>query len=241
MRRYAGGEITLGRPVSEYSTNYLTIRNRKDSYVRHVDDGNVVKTNPDGTIDWGYHDEDWKKYNFGTTRSITFQHVTDTRDNIYNPTEGGNVNLTAEVGGFGGDFNFQKASIEDTRYFKVGSNRVLAVRAKYGYGRGHLSEFNQYRVGGQDTLRGYRDDQFRGDRMGLLTLEYRFPLVEKLQGAIFADGGGAWSSTLFPHGGDLHGSIGVGISFNSPIGPVRIDYGRGDQGGRVHFTVGGMF
>ena len=241
MRRYAGGEITLGRPVSEYSTNYLTIRNRKDSYVRHVDDGNVVKKNPDGTIDWGYHDEDWKKYNFGTTRSITFQHVTDTRDNIYNPTEGGNVNLTAEVGGFGGDFNFQKASIEDTRYFKVGSNRVLAVRAKYGYGRGHLSEFNQYRVGGQDTLRGYRDDQFRGDRMGLLTLEYRFPLVEKLQGAIFADGGGAWSSTLFPHGGDLHGSIGVGISFNSPIGPVRIDYGRGDQGGRVHFTVGGMF
>ena len=241
MRRYAGGEITFGRPVSEYSTNYLTLRNRKDTYVRHEDDGNVVWTNPDGSIHWGYHDEAWKKYNFGTTRSITLQHVTDTRDNVYNPTEGGRVSLTAEVAGFGGDFDFQKASIEDTRYFKVSSNRVIAVRGMYGYGHGHLSEFNQYRVGGQDTLRGYRDDQFRGDRMALLSIEYRFPLANKVQGAVFADGGGAWSDRFLPHSNALHASVGVGISFNTPIGPVRIDYGRGDQGGRVHFTVGGAF
>ncbi|SEH24847.1 BamA/OMP85 family outer membrane protein [Selenomonas sp. KH1T6] len=241
MRRYAGGEITFGRPVSEYSTNYLTLRNRKDTYVRHEDDGNVVWTNPDGSIHWGYHDEAWKKYNFGTTRSITFQHVTDTRDNVYNPTEGGKVSLTAEVAGFGGDFDFQKASIEDARYFKVGHNRVIAVRGMLGYGHGHLSEFNQYRVGGQDTLRGYRDDQFRGDRMALLSIEYRFPLVDKVQGAVFADGGGAWSDRFLPHSNELHASVGVGISFNTPIGPVRLDYGRGDQGGRVHFTVGGAF
>lgn len=241
MRRYAGGEITFGRPVSEYSTNYLTLRNRKDTYVRHEDDGNVVWTNPDDSIHWGYHDEAWKEYNFGTTRSITFQHVTDTRDNVYNPTEGGKVSLTAEVAGFGGDFDFQKASIEDTRYFKVSSNRVIAVRGMYGYGHGHLSEFNQYRVGGQDTLRGYRDDQFRGDRMALLSIEYRFPLANKVQGAVFADGGGAWSDRFLPHSNELHASVGVGISFNTPIGPVRLDYGRGDQGGRVHFTVGGAF
>ena len=241
MRKYAGGEITFGRPVSEYSTNYLTLRNRKDTYVRHEDDGNVVWTNSDGSIHWGYHDEAWKKYNFGTTRSITFQHVTDTRDNVYNPTEGGKVSLTAEVAGFGGDFDFQKASIEDTRYFKVSSNRVIAVRGMYGYGHGHLSEFNQYRVGGQDTLRGYRDDQFRGDRMALLSIEYRFPLANKVQGAVFADGGGAWSDRFLPHSNELHASVGVGISFNTPIGPVRLDYGRGDQGGRVHFTVGGAF
>ena len=241
MRRYAGGEITFGRPVSEYSTNYLTLRNRKDTYVRHEDDGNVVWTNPDGSIHWGDHDEAWKEYNFGTTRSITFQHVTDTRDNVYNPTEGGKVSLTAEVAGFGGDFDFQKASIEDTRYFKVSSNRVIAVRGMYGYGHGHLSEFNQYRVGGQDTLRGYRDDQFRGDRMALLSIEYRFPLANKVQGAVFADGGGAWSDRFLPHSNELHASVGIGISFNTPIGPVRLDYGRGDQGGRVHFTVGGSF
>lgn len=241
MRKYSGGEITFGRPVSEYSTNYITLRNRKDRYIRHVDDGNVVWKNKDGSMHWGSHDAAWKKYNFGTTRSITLQHITDTRDNIYNPTEGGRVSLTAEVAGFGGDFDFQKASIEDTRYFKVGHNRVIAVRGAWGYGHGHLSEFNQFRVGGQDTLRGYRDDQFRGDRMGLLSIEYRFPIVDKVQGAIFADGGGAWFDSVFPHTKDLHGSLGVGISFNTPVGPLRLDYGKGDQGGRVHFTVGGMF
>ena len=41
MRKYAGGEVTLGRPVSEYSTNYVTLRNRKDQYIRHIDDGNA--------------------------------------------------------------------------------------------------------------------------------------------------------------------------------------------------------
>ncbi len=241
MRKYSGGEITIGRPVSEYSTNYITLRNRKDSYVRHEDDGNVVWENDDGSMHWGYHDKAWKKYNFGTTRSIIFQHVTDNRDNAYNPTEGGKVSLTAEVAGFGGDFEFQKGSIEDARYFKVGHNRVIAVRGQYGYGHGHLSEFNQFRVGGQDSLRGYRDDQFRGDRMATLSVEYRFPITEKIQGAVFADGGGAWFDSVFPHSSDLHGSLGVGVSFNTPIGPLRLDYGKGDQGGRVHFTVGGMF
>lgn len=241
MRRYSGGEIILGRPVSEYSTNYLTLRNRKDTYVRHEDDGTVVTTNDDGSINWGWHDDAWKKYNFGTTRSITFQHVTDTRDNVQNPMEGGKVSLTAEVAGFGGDFSFQKASIDDTRYFKMGGKNVLVVRGSYGYGHGHLSEFNQYRIGGQDTLRGYRDDQFRGDRMSLLSVEYRFPITDKLQGAVFADGGAAWNTGFFPHKDELHGSVGVGVSFNTPFGPLRLDYGRGKDGGRFHFTVGGMF
>ena len=241
MRKYSGGELTLGRPVSEYSTNYITLKNRKDIYKRHEDDGNVVWKNADGSIHWGEHDQAWKDYNFGTTRSIILQHVTDTRDNVYNPMEGCKISLTGEVAGFGGDFDFQKAYIEDARYFKVGSDRVIAVRGALGYARGHLSEFNQFRVGGQDTLRGYRDDQFRGDRMGILSVEYRFPLANKVQGAVFADGGGAWYDSVLPHGGDLHGSIGVGVSFNTPIGPLRLDYGRGDKGGRVHFTVGGMF
>ncbi|MBQ1876223.1 MAG: BamA/TamA family outer membrane protein, partial [Selenomonas sp.] len=39
----------------------------------------------------------------------------------------------------------------------------------------------------------------------------------------------------------IHGSVGVGLSLNTPVGPLRLDYGRGDQGGRVHFTVGGTF
>lgn len=232
MRKYYGGEITFGRPVSEYSTNYITLKNRVDEYVRHTVDGNLGNRS---TAAWA----GWRNKNFGTTRSVTFEHVTDTRDNIYTPTHGGTVRLSAEVAGFGGDFSFQKMTIEDNRYYAVGHAQVLALRGQYGVGHGDISEFNQYKVGGQNSLRGYRDDQFRGDRMMLATVEYRFPIASKVQGALFTDWGAAWSSGYTPK--DIHGSIGVGLSLNTPLGPLRLDYGRGKDGGRVHFSVGGSF
>lgn len=232
MRKYSGGEVTFSRPMSEYSTNYVTLRNRKDRYVKHITTGNV----PDRSGDYG---KDWRDKNFGTTRSIIFQHITDTRDNIYEPTSGGKVSLTGELAGFGGGFNFKKASIEDARFRKVGRSQVFATRVAYGIGQGDISEFNQFKVGGQDTLRGYRDEQFRGNRMFLGTLEYRFPLISRVQGALFTDWGAAWDNGFKPQ--NFNGSVGVGLSFNTPLGPLRLDYGRGKNGGRVHFTIGGMF
>mgnify|MGYP002625413984 CR=1 FL=1 len=239
MRRYLGGEITLSRPQSEYSTNYLTIRHRKDSYMRHIASGNAGDRS-------GILGEAWRNANFGTTRSIIFQHVTDTRDNVYSPTTGGRVSLGAEFGGlWGGDFRFQKYDIEHQQFFRAATkgnhSQVWASKVSYGFGHGDLTEFNQFRVGGQNTLRGYRDDQFRGSRMALATLEYRFPLAKKVQGIIFTDWGGTWNSGFFPSGGDIYGSAGLGIALNTPLGPLRLDYGRGSQGGRFHFNIGGGF
>ncbi|WP_437794749.1 BamA/OMP85 family outer membrane protein [Mitsuokella multacida] len=232
MRKYSGGELTFGRPVSEYSTNHLTLRNRKDSYVKHVDDGNLGDRSTPAY-------EGWRRDNFGTTRSVTFEHVTDTRDNVYNPMSGSRLSLSGEFAGFGGDFSFQKYTVDGQRYVRAGRSQVFALRARYGVGTGDISEFNQYRVGGQGSLRGYREDQFRGDREFLGTVEYRFPVVKKVQGALFTDWGGAWDSGLTPD--DLHASVGVGISLTTPIGPLRFDYGWGEDGGRVHFSVGSTF
>lgn len=233
MRRYSGGEITLSRPVSEYSTNSITLRNRKDKYVRHVSSGNMGNRSGDDYADW-------RKKNFGLTRSIILEHITDTRDNIYMPTDGNKVNLALEVGGLGGDFSFQKVSLDHQNYRKAGDHdQVWAMRGAIGYGRGELTEFNQFRVGGQGSLRGYRDDQFRGNRMLLGSLEYRFPLAKKIQGAIFTDFGSAWFDGFRPR--DFKASVGLGVALNTPMGPLRLDYGRGSQGGRFHFSVGTSF
>ena len=236
MRKYSGGEITISRPHSEYSKNYFTIRQRKDKYVRHVSSG---KFDDRSTPQW----QNWRNDNFGTTRSIEYQHVTDTRDNIYNPSRGQRVLLSAEFGGLlGGDFNFQKFQIDHMQFYKAGNHsQVWALRGAYGLGYGELTEFNQFRVGGQDSIRGYRDDQFRGNRMLLATLEYRFPLARKVQGILFTDYGGAWESGFVPDGNDLYGSVGMGVALNTPFGPLRLDYGRGSQGGRFHFNIGGSF
>lgn len=229
MRKYSGGEVTLSRPVSEYSTNYVTVRNRNDEY----------QTHESGTDRSTSDYEAWRKQNFGLTRSITLEHVTDTRDNIYYPTSGGRVSLQTEFAGWGGDFKYQKYTIEDQRYFKVGHAQVLALRGQYGHGNGSMPESAQYKIGGQDTLRGYRDDQFRGNSMYLATVEYRFPIVSKVQGAIFTDWGAAWNSGWNPAG--THGSIGIGLQLQTPVGPIRLDWGHGSQGNRVHFSVGGTF
>ena len=236
MRRYSGGEISLSRPVSEYSKNQITFRNRKDSYVRHITSGNFGDR---GTADYA----SWRKANFGTTRSIELQHITDTRDNVFSPSTGVKVSLIGEFGGLlGGDFKFQKYTIEHQQYFRAGSHsQVWALRAAYGFGHGDMTEFNQFRIGGQGSLRGYRDDQFRGNRMFTATLEYRFPLANKVQGILFGDAGSAWNDRFLPKNNEVFTSMGFGVALNTPLGPLRLDYGRGKQGGRFHFTVGGVF
>lgn len=229
MRKQRGYELSFSRPQTEYTTNFIMLRDRDDRYRRHKD--GTDRSTP------AY--SQWRDDNFGKTRSLILNHVTDTRDNIYNPTEGGKVDLMVEWAGLGAKFKYKKYSIEQTHFNKVGHAQVFAWRWAYGRGHGHIPEIGQYRLGGQDTIRGYRDDIFRGNNMFLASLEYRFPVVRKVQGAIFFDSGAAWFGGWNPKG--THCSVGVGASIETPIGPIRIDVGHGSNGNRVHFSVGGAF
>lgn len=230
-KKYKGFELSFGRPVSEYSTNYITLKNRTDKYIEHV------------SGDTNYGDGTHQQYlddNFGNTRSITLAHTTDTRDNIYNPTEGAKVSISGEFAGLaGGDFDYDKYTFDDRHYFKVGRAHVIATRATVGYATGSMPEAAQFDAGGQSTLRGYKDDQFEGKNLLLGSVEYRFPIASKVKGAVFTDFGNAWSGSYSVP--DLHASVGVGVQLETPIGPIRLDYGRGDDGGRTHFSFGGSF
>jgi outer membrane protein insertion porin family len=230
-KNYKGFELTFGRPASEYSTNYITFKNRTDEYVEHVDGATNYS---DGT-----HAQ-YLKDNFGNTRSVILAHTTDTRDNVYNPKEGAKVTVSGEFAGLaGGDFDYDKYSFEDRHYFKVGRNHVIATRATVGYATGSMPEAGLFDAGGQTTLRGYKDDQFEGKNLLLGSVEYRFPIVSKVQGAVFTDFGNAWDGNYsIP---EIHTSIGVGIQMETPIGPIRLDYGKGEDGGRTHFSFGGSF
>lgn len=227
-KKYKGYELSFGRPQSEFSTNFITFKDRTDRYVEHVSGEDQTKK------------PNWLENNFGKTRSVTLAHVTDTRDNVYNPTEGSRVSLSGEFSGFmGGDFDYDKYIFEDRHYFKVGRAHVIATRATVGYANGSMPEAALFDAGGQNSLRGYEDDQFRGNKMVLGTVEYRFPIASKVSGAVFTDFGNAWSE-----GKDIptiHKSVGVGVQLETPIGPIRLDYGRGEDGGKTHFSFGGSF
>lgn len=239
-----GFDITLGRPQGEYLQNYITFRSTQTAYRGNVDGSNHNYedwANNPVTDPYGHPiNAQWFKDNFGTTHSVTLNSVWDTRDNVFNPTEGQRVSLSTEFAGrfLGGDFDYNKYQVEGRKYFKVGSSQVLAVRGTAGLITGHVSYNDDFAVGGADTLRGYQDDQFRGKKMVAASVEYRFPVANKVQGVVFTDAGYAADNLSL---GDLKQSIGVGLRVTTPIGPIRIDYAKGDQGAKTHFSFGGQF
>lgn len=227
-RKRQGWDITLGRPAGEFIQNYITLKHRNDSFVQYI--SGIQPT------------QSYLQNNFGTTRSVTLMRVFDSRDNVFNATEGKRYSLTAEFAGkaFGGDFDFNKYTAEARQYLKVGGEQVVALRLTAGYADGRMPEAGKFAVGGADTLRGYNDDEFKGDKMLSATAEYRFPVAKKVQGVVFGDVGNAWEGEGYKLT-DLKGSVGVGLRISTPIGPIRLDYAKGSEGGRTHFSFGGQF
>ena len=263
-KKRRGQEITFSRRThNEFISNYITIKNRDDIYKGEADgyendpnqyyEDNFYKENEKGeVVNKSDKYETWmpktaaerRKENFGVTRSITFGRVYDSRDNIYDPHEGKRIGYSVEwAGGMGGDFDFTKWTADWRYYFRAGGESVWALNLGAGYASGDMPLSQRFTMGGSDTLRGYEDDQFRGNSMLKATLEYRFPIVKKVQGVLFTDNGYAWDKRHEDEFdmGLLKNSYGVGLRINSPLGPVKLDYGYGEDGGKFHFSFGGQF
>lgn len=254
-KKRRGQEITFSRRThNEFVSNYITIKNRDDIYKGpadgYEDDVNQYyekkfEQSPHFKKEWmPQTPEERRKENFGVTRSITFGRVYDSRDNVYDPHEGKRIGYSVEwAGGMGGDFDFTKWTADWRYYFRAGGESVWALNLGAGYASGDMPLSQRFTMGGSDTLRGYEDNQFRGNSMLKATLEYRFPIVKKVQGVLFTDNGYAWDKRHEDEFdmGLLKNSYGVGLRINSPLGPVKLDYGYGEDGGKFHFSFGGQF
>ena len=245
-KRRTGQEVTFSRADSEYTRNYITLKNRDDKYVepengysnQYYEEGYRGET-------YGKTAEERRKENFGTTRSISFMRVYDNRDNAFDPHHGKRNAYTFEYAGFGGDFNFRKLSADYRYYWELNpkTKHVLALNLAAGYAWGDMPLSQRFSVGGSNTLRGYKDDQFKGNSMLRASLEYRVPIAKKVQAVAFVDSGYAWDKRdedAFDLS-KMKVGYGVGIRFQSPMGPIRLDYGIGDKRNRFHFAFGGSF
>ena len=163
------------------------------------------------------------------------------------------------IPGVTGSVNFSKAYLEARQYFSLSGPRrrdkpdqsktTIATRFQLGSSVGTLPFFEQFFVGGGENLRGYRDDRFWGSNLFLASAEFRQPVAKQLKFVVFGDVGDAWggdyNNVSIPgftqDGFHPHLGVGVGIRVNTPIGPLRLDYGIGDEGGRTHFSIGPTF
>jgi outer membrane protein assembly complex protein YaeT len=103
---------------------------------------------------------------------------------------------------------------------------------------------DRFRLGGVNSVRGY-DENTIGPSGGLAmllgNLELRLPLWGPLHAELFADGGNVWARPAYVRGrhflaklssqrltaSDVRYTAGAGLSFNLPVGPVRVDWAWG--------------
>jgi outer membrane protein insertion porin family len=129
--------------------------------------------------------------------------------------------------------------------------QAFAFNIQGGTVIGDLPPYEAFSLGGSNSVRGYDEGDLSATRSFVqATIEYRFPIFSIISGALFVDGAYNFGSQgLVPGnpGGirNKPGSgigYGIGVRIQSPLGPIRIDYGLNDQGdSRVHFGIGERF
>jgi outer membrane protein insertion porin family len=224
----AGGSVTFGRLLGEDFRAYLTYSTEKIEITQDINSTNPVTGLGKGTVN-----------------SITPSVLYDTRDDIFNPSEGNYFSGSYELAGkfLKGDYNFNKWILEYRKYFPLKRSHVIALRAWGGSINGNAPITESFYVGGTDTIRGYRDNLFWGTKMAVFNLEYRFPIakIKMLSGALFGDAGNAWSPG---QNSKLSTDAGAGVRLVFPtlgLGVIRIDYAFGQQGSRSSIGIGQTF
>jgi outer membrane protein insertion porin family len=118
--------------------------------------------------------------------------------------------------------------------------------------------FDRLYLGGANNLRGFRfrdvgpkdenGEPVGGNTLARVTVEYTFPVIDKVRGAVFYDAGFVNRSSYHFGTGNINSDVGLGVRLDLPIGPVRIDYGIpitsdefNDSSGRFNFNIGYQF
>jgi len=179
----------------------------------------------------------------------------DHRNNPLQPTTGSYLRLGADQSiplGLG-NILFTRLRANYSQYFPVKllkfskKAQTLAFNFQAGTLIGDLPPYEAFTLGGSNSVRGYNEGELGSGRSyAQASVEYRFPVFSVISGAVFFDygtdlGTNTPAAQLLSESGNGYG-YGLGLRIQSPLGPIRIDYGINDQGGsRVNFGIGERF
>jgi len=193
----------------------------------------------------------------------------DTRDNKFSPTKGLYATMSYERGELIKDPRKYDQFETDLRAYHptfFGEKNVMAYRAAWGTTGSGTPEALRFSIGGAESVRGYDYSAFDGFDKFHATIENRTKINDTLQLVAFFDIGNAWQKDsrdpitgkkiYKPNRKDAHDfkdlkkGYGVGVRLNTPIGPLRFDYGwpmdpekKGEKKdkGKFYFSFGQSF
>ncbi|MGL5658877.1 MAG: BamA/TamA family outer membrane protein, partial [Cetobacterium sp.] len=188
--------------------------------------------------------------------SITY----DTRNSYWNPTSGWYGKYQVEVG-YADTIDsgtFANTTLELRKYHRgLFKNNTFAYRAVGGVMTTTTPESQRFWVGGGSTLRGYDGGFYQGTQKITATIENRTQINDVLGFVLFSDIGRAWDyqgedpgylnekrDARFPD--DIGTTVGVGLRVNTPVGPLRFDFGwpvgnSEESGMKFYFNMGQSF
>ncbi|TGS08852.1 outer membrane protein assembly factor BamA [Mesorhizobium sp. M2E.F.Ca.ET.209.01.1.1] len=248
-----GATVRFGLPITDSISTQLAYNISQEKYSlddscdQNGDGIPDAGCNISQAIVNGIQESPWLK------SSVSLGLVYNTIDDMKNPHEGLYITGTTEFAGLGGDAKWVKvtgrASVYETLSEQLDLVGLVSGGAGYiaGYGSGDLRIFDHFQSNDR-MIRGFEyggigpvDSNGAGDHLGGTTYfnasaEAQFPLPVipesfGLRGAVFADAATLYGNKLDPSlvdqssvGMKLRASVGVGLMWASPFGPIRIDY-----------------
>ncbi|MBL4777188.1 MULTISPECIES: outer membrane protein assembly factor BamA [Ralstonia] len=249
-----GGNVKFGVPFSETDTVFFGI-----GYERTTID---VTTN----TPLAYQNYVAKNGRITNNFPITIGWSKDQRDSALVPTRGRYQQANLEFGIPGGDLQYFRAYYQHQYFYPLSKSFTMAFNNEIGYGHGYGGKdfpvFKNYYAGGIGSVRGYETSTLgprdaNGVAIGgaskfVGNVEFIFPLpgsgVDRtVRLFTFFDYGNVFAEGQPYKLGDMRYSTGFGLSWLSPIGPLKISMGfpikrkTQDQTQRFQFQIGTAF
>jgi outer membrane protein insertion porin family len=218
----------------------------------------------------------YKKYadKFGATSTalpLTLGWARDGRDSALVPTKGTYQRLNADLS-LAGDVRYFRSNYQYQQYFPLSKKYTLALNADLGWGQSLNGQpfpiFKNFYVGGLGSVRGFEQSTLGpssvtsetnsalvylgGPKKIVLNAEFMVPFPgagndKTLRLFGFTDIGRAFGESEKVSLGELRASAGIGLSWISPMGPLRFSYATpirqqtGDKIQKLQFQIGTSF
>ncbi|MEN9451666.1 MAG: outer membrane protein assembly factor BamA [Pseudomonadota bacterium] len=248
-----GGAIRFGVPFTEFDTVFFGLGAEQTE----------IRGNLGLPVSYKVHRDIFGERSLSVPLTVGW--ARDARDSLIAPTQGRYQRVNLEMG-VAGDTRYLRSDYQFQQFFPITNRFTLGFNTEVGYGRGMAGKpypvFKNFYAGGLGTVRGFEQNSLGpadiegayigGSKRFNLNTELYVPFPgagndRTLRMFAYMDAGNVWGEQQKVSANDLRASVGVGISWVSPVGPLKLSYGKPirsfdqDKIQKLQFQIGTAF